>query len=45
MQTYFPLDAKNLTKEYGAEELVSLMFLLEKSNGYVKARGCADDRK
>ena len=45
MQPYFPLDPNNLTKEQQAEAIGSLMFLVDKLNGYINARGCADDRK
>lgn len=45
MQTFFPVDAKTLTKEQRKRALASLMFLKEKRDGKMKARGCADGWK
>ena len=45
MQEYFTLYPKNLTKDQLSEVLWSLMFLVEKHNGGIKARVCADGGK
>ena len=41
MGTYVPLDAGGLTAEQKAKALSSLMFIVEKRDGRIKARKCA----
>ena len=43
--TYDPVDTKNLTKKKIMDKLNSLMLLIEKRNGTVKARACDDVSK
>ena len=45
MQTYDPVDPKDLTKNQRMDALNSLMFLIEKRNGFVKAWSCSDGSK
>ena len=45
METYFPLDPTSLSKQDRADALSSLMFLTQKRDGRVKARGVADGSK
>ena len=45
MYTYEPVNPKKLTKKQRMDALKSLMFLIEKRNGAVKALSCADGRK
>ena len=42
MHTYDTVDPKRLTKKQRMDALNSLMFLIEKRNGAVKAQSCAD---
>ena len=45
IHTYYPVDPENLTKKQSMDALKSLMLLMEKCNGAVKARACADGGK
>ena len=45
MHTYDPVDPKKFTKKKSMDALNSLMFLIEKRNGAVKARSCDDGSK
>ena len=45
MYTYDPVDTKNLTKKTIMDKLNSLMLLIEKRNGAVKAQACDDVSK
>ena len=45
MSTYYPVDPTTLTKKQKLDALNSLMFLIEKRNGEIKARACADVSK
>ena len=45
MSTYYPVDPTTLTKQQKLDALNSLMFLIEKRNGEIKARVCADGSK
>ena len=45
IHTYDPVDPKKLTKKQRMDALNSLMFLIEKRNGAVKERACADGSK
>ena len=45
MHTCDPVDPKKLTKKQSMDTLSSLMFLIEKRNGAVKARACDDGSK
>ena len=45
MHKYGPVDPKNLTKKQRMDALNSIMFLIEKRTGDVKARFFADARK
>ena len=45
MRTFFPVEAKSLSKEERLKALSSLMFLTEKRDGKIKGRACADGRK
>ena len=45
MTTFIPLDQKKLTREDISKALSSLMFLVEKRYGNIKARTCADGSK
>ena len=40
-----PVDVRNMTSEERKKALAYLMFIKEKRDGSVKARGCADGRK
>ena len=42
MSTYYPVDPKTITKQHKLDALNSLMFLIEKRNGEIKAQACAD---
>ena len=42
MDTFFPRDAKTLTREQRVKALSSLLFIKEKRNGIVKSRTCVD---
>ena len=43
--TFEPLDADSLTDHDKKNAIASLMFLMEKRDGFIKARACANDRK
>ena len=45
IHTYYPVDPKNLTKKQSMDALNSIMFLIEKRNGVVKALVCSDGSK
>ena len=45
MHTYDPVDPKKFTKKQSMDALNSLMLLIEKRNGSVKALSCADGSK
>ena len=45
MHTYDPFDPKNLSKKKRMYNLNSLVFLIEKSNGDVKAQACSSGSK
>lgn len=45
LQCFTPVDPATLTKTQRTNALASLLFLTEKRNGDIKARGCADGRK
>ena len=45
MRTYIPIDKDSMTKMQRAEALSSLMFLMEKRDGSLKSRSCADGSK
>ena len=45
MDTYDPVDSKKLTKKQSMDALNSIMFLIEKRNGVVKALVCSDGSK
>ena len=45
MSTYYPVDPTTLTKNQNLDALNSLMFLIEKWNGEIKARACSDGSK
>ena len=45
MYTYDPVGPKNLSKKQRMDALNSLMFLIEKHNGAVKAQSCDDGSK
>ena len=45
MTTFIPLEPKKLTREDIINPLSSLMFLLEKQDGTIKARTCSDGSK
>ena len=45
MTTFIPLEPKKLTREDIINPLSSLMFLLEKLYGTIKARTCSDGSK
>ena len=45
METYFPIDPKELTRQQKREALESLMNLVKKRDGRIKARCAADGSK
>ena len=45
MHIYLSLGTKNLNAEQRAEDLSSIIFLVEKRYGRIKARSCADGSK
>ena len=45
MDTYIPMDARQLTKEQRQKALNALLFLTQKRSGELKARKCADGSK
>ena len=44
LNTFEPLDADSLTDHDKKNSISSLMFLMEKRDGSIKARACADGR-
>ena len=45
MVAYTPVDARTMTREQKLEALESLMFLIKKRCGRIKARACANGSK
>ena len=42
METYVPMDPKKMTRQQKVEALNSFMLLVEKWDGHIKSRACAD---